>query len=244
MADVSTRTVNQLINDSFKLIGLFTEDRTPQSYRVKEAIDILNAIIDEFENDSIFIPYAKVLQFTATAGKCDYYISREVGADVDYDKPVKIFYAQVIYNNIRYPIKAIRDNIYFENRSVDTAQGIPLYWFLQSTNLGGHLIFYPSPVYNYTVIVKGKFAEDNLYSGETLNDKITPAYYRFLQHAIARDLAKYYKTGIWDANLEADYQRMRSNFQSKNDIDLSMKMSDELSGKRIAPYPIFTWTPS
>lgn len=244
MVDVSTRTVNQLINDSYKLIGMYTENRTPPSFRIIEAIDALNAIIDAFESDTILIPYAKTMSFTATSGKRDYYISKEVGADVDYDKPTKIFYVQILYGNVRYPVKAINDNIFFDSRSVETARGIPIYWYMQQTNLGAHLIFYPAPAYNYTVIVKGKFGEDNLYNGDILSDKITPSYFLFLQHAVARHLAMYYKTGIWDDKNEDNYQKLLGNFSARNDKDLSMKLSDELSGKRISPYPIFTWTPS
>jgi hypothetical protein len=221
MPSILTRSINQLVLDSLKMISLFQEDAAPPAYRISEGIDLLNDLVAQFEHESVLIPYDKVLTFTSTIGKGNYYISPDVGSDVIFAKPCNIAFVEARYNNARYPIKKINDNVYWETFVVENVTGRPLRWLYQRDARGTTLTLHPTPSLPYEILVKGKFGMDEWKSGDIFNTD--RAYYRFLQHALAREYVKYYKTGTWNEMMEKDYDKLLGLYKSSNDRDFSMK---------------------
>lgn len=241
MSYVQTRKVETLIIDAFKLISLYTEGRTPPGFRMEEAFSRLNSIIEGYERNPDIIPYQKTLIFTATVGKDIYYISKLPIADVVHSTPVYINYVQMIFAGIRYPVTIQPWNVFEESRSTNSAQGLPLFCFVQRDDHGTFLKFYPKPALLYQVEVKGKFAMEPFTNLQETLEGITPSFYEFLQYSLARALRQYYPSQPWAPESEECYQLMLADFTARNDADLSMKTNDDFSGKRMTPFPLFNW---
>jgi len=220
---VTDKNVNDLVISAFKLLGLYNEGRVPPSHRILEGIDILNEKVAQYEKESVLIPFNTTFSFTSTVGKSDYYISRDAGADVDYDKPCTISYLQLRYDNLLYPMVKIAENQYRKSFIAENTTGRPYLWFMQRGDTGSTLTIYPKPSLPYEIIIKGKFKMKNWVANDTFTD-IDPAYYNFLKHEIARELHKYYPTGRWDALMEEDYNNLKSLFKSENDRDCSLNL--------------------
>lgn len=219
---VSNLTVNQLILDALNLIDLYTEDRTPPARFINDGIRYLNTITSVFEKDNILIPYNETLKFAATVNKGSYYISKDVGADVDFAKPCYISMVQLVYLNALYPVKRMYDADWFERFSVQNTSGQPLWWNYQRHENGSTLYLYPTPSMAYEVRVKGKFSQTNWIITDDLS-QLDPAYYEFLILALANRYSDVYKTAIWTDKMQARYDKLESLFRATSDADWSMK---------------------
>ena len=223
MTDINEKTVNTLVTDALKLLGLYTEDRTPPSRFINEGIDILNEIIDGFERQNVLIPYNEDFTFPCTIGKSTYSIGPDTGNDIIHSKPCYMSYVYLILNHVRFPMRRMMDSDYLERFTVDNVTGRPVWWNYQRSDHSTTLLVYPCPSDSYTIGIKGKFKMRSWESNDLLTG-LDPSYYKFLKHAIARELTKYYKNTIWDEILEKDYEEMKALFTASTDNDFNMKL--------------------
>jgi hypothetical protein len=221
------RTVNKLIEQSFKKAGLFTQDRVIEGFRTTEALDMLNDIISENSSDGTYVAFYKTLQFPVIAGTKSYTIGKNVGNDVDHERISDLKYCVLIYSNTRYPVKVLSDYDYYDNAWSVSESGRPSSVFVQN-GIGESTLTFPlAPDANYTCEIKAKFILDTL----ALNTDITnvpPYFFRYWKYALAKDLALEYMPGNWGAAHEQVLQKLERHLQMINDIDMNLRVSNAL----------------
>jgi len=225
------RTVNRLIEQSFRKAGLFTQDRSIDGYKVTEALDMLNDILDENSAEPSYVAFYEVLTFPMTAGKREYSIGTNVGNDVVHNRMCSLKEVALITTDTRYPVKIIDDREYYSVVYYESASGRPSSVFLQNEIGQSNLIFISSPDIAYDCEVKAKFILSNL----TLNTDITnvPPYYRqYLKYSLAKELALEYMPKNWTPAHESRLVKLENHLRMMNDYDVTLRVSNALIGRR------------
>lgn len=219
MSVTTTRTANELIEEAFKIIDIFSEERNLSGKRLKEGLDLLNALLSSYRSAPQLIAYDSTITFNLVAGQRQYEISEEVGADVTSNPLARLKFVTLEQDNLQHPVGIVPDNMFYA-RGIDLdAQRRPTQVFLQNDVLKSFLNFIIKPDFAYLCTVKAKFVLDDL----TLNTDITtiPMYYTlYLSYALARLLHGRYAGSKWDAQDETAFNELKQDVMSVADIDL------------------------
>jgi hypothetical protein len=225
------RTVNRLIEQAFRKAGLFTQDRIIQGYKINEALDMLNDILDENSSEMSYVAFYEVFTFAMTPGQREYTIGRNVGNDVDHNRIVALKQVSLIASGARYPVNIISDNDYYSVIYYESAQGRPSSVFFQNEIGQSNLIFISKPDIAYDCEIKAKFILSNL----ALNTDITnvpPYYLQYLKYALAKELALEYLPANWTAAHESRFKKLENHLRMMNDYDVDLRLSNALIGRR------------
>lgn len=219
---VITRTSNSIIENAYKLIGIFSEDRALEGGRVTEALSLLNQLLDQYASVNTRIAYDSLLNFTLTAGKQDYTFSKAIGADVDSQKIVRIKFINLTDGDFSYPVRIQPDEFFFNKTRNLISTTRPTDAYFQNQIEGSKLVFFTKPDKNYGCTIKAKFVIQSVDLNEVLNE--VPSYYHmFLEYALARVLQNHYPGSIWDQIKEDFYQKMLIDISDASDVDLDAR---------------------
>lgn len=226
-----TRTVNRLIEQAFRKAGLFSQDRMIKGYKITEALDMLNDILDENSADTTYVAFYEILQFPMVPGQRIYTIGRNLGNDVDHNRLVELKHVALIASGARYPVRVVDDYDYYAVIYYESAQGRPASVFYQNDIAQTTLTFVAKPDIAYTCELKCK----SILSGLSLNTDITnvpPYYLQYLKYALAKELALEYLPSNWTAFHEKRYQKLEDHLRTMADVDFSLRLSNALIGRR------------
>jgi len=225
------RTVNRLIEQSFRKAGLYTQDRSIEGYKVTEALDMLNDILDENSSEMSYVAFYELLTFAMTPGKREYTIGRNPGNDVDHNRISALKEVALIASGTRYPVRVISDRDYYSVIYYESAQGRPASCFIQNEIGQTNLIFIAKPDIAYDCEIKAKFILSDL----ELNTDITnvpPYFLQYLKYALAKELALEYLPRNWTERHETRLKKFEDHLRVMNDYDTSLRVSDALIGRR------------
>lgn len=92
-----TKSVNDVIVGSLRLIGELGTDEAPDGYMLQTGLDIINELLDKFSADSIYIPYLTTLESQFVVGQDTYSISDMVlGTNIVADRIVDLSFANYV----------------------------------------------------------------------------------------------------------------------------------------------------
>lgn len=238
MSCTTNRTANEIIEEAFKIIGIFSEERNLSGKRLKEGLDLLNGLLSSYRASTQLIAYDSIITFNLVVGQRQYEISEEVSADVNSNPLARLKFVTIENDNLQHPIGIVPDN-YFYARGINlNLSRRPTQVFLQSENEKTFLNFLVKPDLTYLCTVKGKFVLDDL----TLNTDITtiPRYYTlYLSSALARLLHPRYAGSKWDAVDETQYNELKEDVMSVADIDLITETGIALTQSRFNRFSHF-----
>lgn len=219
------RTTNDLINNAFYMLGEFSPNRIPESRDVATGLYILNDMFDYYGTRGVRIPIFREITFTMTPGKGDYTVSNVNNSyDVNAERIIEIDFANVVYNEVSYPVKPMTEAIVKNRVRWDNLESWPEIVWLDKEVLYSTLHFYPKPSLAFECIIKGKFMLDHLELHDQL-DEIPPNYNRFLRYALARELKEYYPSSNWSGTSEKEYQIMLSELMGSAEVDVTLRPS-------------------
>ena len=227
---MSIKTANDIIKQAYTKIGIGASDRNLAGDKSRQALDLLNAQLDNYAAQSSLIAYDGILQFPLVVGQQNYTISKEtsLSPDVDSYKIVKLKYVTLISDNIRYPVDIVEDHVWFRNRRNLTLTGRPTQVYLQNEPFLTNLFFLRKPEKVYNCEVKAKFVVQNLKY--TTDISTLPTYYRlFLIYELASLLVDFEPGTNWTAKSEQIHKRLTQNLTSTNDMDLTSVTSSVLN---------------
>jgi len=225
------RTVNRLIEQSFRKAQLYTQDRIIEGYKITEALDMLNDILDENSAEASYVAFYQLLTFAMTPGKREYTIGRNVGNDIVNNRLVELKHVSLIASETRYPVRIITDNDYYSVIYYESAAGRPSSVFSQNEIAQTTLIFISKPDIAYTCEVKGKFILSDLELNTDI-ENVPPYFYQYLKYALAKELALEYLPANWTPNHEKRFMKLENHLRTMNDYDTSIRFSDALIGRR------------
>ena len=233
------RTVNQLIINSLYLTGELGVGETPNSFMLTTGLDILNAILDSLDADSIYVPYLTTVNFTLQSGQGTYSISDMETADITADRVVDLSFANYSVPTtgdtvLVYPLRVISKAEYYNIVRQNNLQSRPGFIFLDKQALESFITLYPVPNANYPCSIQFKAMINALSNQDTLGE-LPPFYYEFLKYAIARQFIAYYPSANWPQTNEDHYREMYQTLKNANETDLTIRPSNVLT----APEPYY-----
>lgn len=230
---IISRTVNDVVEGAFKLIGLFSEDRALENFRATEGLSYLQKILDNFGGVNTRIAYDAQLPFNLVLNQRTYTFSKEVGADVNSNKIVELKYVFLTDSDFNYPVDIENDDIFFNRRINLLSTGRPTQCFFQNaldeTNSYevSKITFFTLPDKAYDCTIKAKFVPNAVALSQPF-DEVPNFYHLFLEYALGRELRNHYAGSNWDNEKELRYKELLDNVLAGNDLDLTTKTSTAL----------------
>ncbi len=216
---VITRTVNTIIENAYKLIGLYSEDRALEQSRTTEGLYLLNALLDHYASNDKRIAYNSLLSFNLVIGQTTYSFSKKVGASVDSNRIVDLKYIILEDDDKNYPVNIQPDQFYFNNIRKTNVINRPIDAYFQNDIDESRIIFFTKPAKAYPITLKAKFVIDAVELSQPLDE--VPAYmHLFLGYALGRILHDHYPGSVWTSTQEAQYQEMLANIINAADTSL------------------------
>jgi hypothetical protein len=234
-----TRTINQLIDSAYRLLGEVGADEVVTGTETSEALYVLNELLDQFSAGGVYIPYNQQVTFNFTAGKGTYSFSDVVSADVTVSRIVGISYANYFVQvdssqPISYPLYIINKSQYYNIVRLSTLKTRPGFVFLDRQITESFLTFYPIPDQPYQCTMGLKL----MIPSFALNQPITnvpPYAQRFLRYALTRELKSWYPSGKWSEQDEEEYTRCFNDFKESNELDMTIRPTQIL----VSPRPFY-----
>lgn len=225
------RTVNKLIEQSFKKAGLFTQDKIIKGYQITEALETLNDILDENSADTTYVAFYELITFPMVPGKREYSIGTNLGNDVTHNRIIELKHVSLIASGARYPVRIIDDWQYYTVVYYESAQGRPASVFYQNEIGQTNLIFISKPDIAYTCELKAKSILSNLELNTNISN-VPPYYLQYLKYALGKELALEYMPSNWTPAHEARFNKLESHLRSMTDINYALSVSSALIGRR------------
>lgn len=192
---MAINTVIDLINQSVRLLNINAVGDTLPAAEAEEALDILNMMLGQWQNDGLNIYYEATGLYDMTANDNVYTIGKGAGADFDAVRPLKILHAftrlSTGTNLIDYPMEEITTAQYqnFPNKTITTQY--PNYFLYQPTWPNATITLFPIS----TMTLKlGLTMQAQLGTFTTYNDALSlpPGYLQALRYNLAVNLAPQY----------------------------------------------------
>jgi len=214
-----SRSVNDIINNAFYLLGEVTPDTIPSSSMLDRGLFLLNDMLDSFSGAGVFIPCIREITVTLTPGQHTYIISNIIPADFNFNRIVELDFVIIDQENIDYPVRIVDRAVVLNSIRYPTIQGMPDKVYLDRLELQSNLTFYPTPQLAFITKIRAKFMLDRLAPFQVITE-VPPYYYKFLRYGLARELASYYPSGSWKEIQENEYQMMYQRIKGSAEVNL------------------------
>jgi len=221
MPEIS-RTTNEIIQEAFRLIGIYSSDRNLSGGDLDLGLRELNIILDSYNGASVKIPYNKTLDFYLTPSQQSYVISNKSGTDVSSNPIMLMNNIVLIDSDIQYPIRIASDDIYYNNPQNLTSNGKPEQVFLQNDVDQTTITFDKIPDKAYQCVIKGKFTFNHASLNQVI-DEVPAFYHSFLEYKLAQKLHNKYSGSTWSQSKESELQELERRVDSKTDCDLKIR---------------------
>ncbi|HWI50078.1 MAG TPA: hypothetical protein VNU45_17855 [Rummeliibacillus sp.] len=224
-------SAGDLISQALQMVGVFSPSQPIDGPTAMNNLKLFNFLLNSFNSTGQYIPYFKEITFTLTPGKDTYTFSTIIDpnqVDVVAPRIIDLRYCNLIYQNISFPVQVKDRSTVYDLTRVLTNQTQPVYVVVEQDILLTKLLFYPSPVQAYECHLKAKLMLENV----NYNDDITslPGNYNlYLIYSLARMFDDIYAKNRWSQKQEADYQAMKKEITTSNDIDISVIPNAALS---------------
>ena len=178
------------------LIGATAVDETPTTSELNLAMRVANMMIDRWSSMPNMLRSTDTLSFTATAAKPTYTIG-PYGADINTEKPIRVFSAYVQdQSKVDYSLDIVDKSVYDQLQDKDISTGRPTMFIYdpqgttQYTSYGTITLYY-TPDQTYTVYFD---CTRDVTEFEDLDDTIEfePIYYEALKYGLAVRLFRHY----------------------------------------------------
>lgn len=137
-------TVQQVINRSFRLLGVIAQGQTADASDTADALTALNAMLDGWRNEKLMVDSFATITVPLVSSQASYTIGAS-GADVTATSPVTVESAFVRKSNVDYKLKPIDDKTYQGIAEKTSESDIPEFFYFNHTNANSTLYVYPVP---------------------------------------------------------------------------------------------------
>jgi hypothetical protein len=219
------RTVNDIINNAFYLLGEVSPDVVPSSSMVNQGLFVLNNMLDSFSAEGVFIPTIKEIDVTLVPNQQVYVVSNIVPADFNFNRIVELDFVVIRQQNIDYPIRVVDRSVILNNIRYPTLIGMPDKVYLDRLELQSNLTFYPTPSLAFSCRILAKFMLDSFELFQVITE-VPPSMFEFLIYGLARQLSAYYPSSTWKTSSfafsvqEEQYQTTLQRLKGGNSVNL------------------------
>lgn len=184
-------TVRDLIRASMRKLGAIASGEQPSASEASDGLEALNALLESWNTERLFVFSIMPHQYDLTAGKQAYTLGP--GGDFDQPRPVKIDQAYVHYTQNGpqtpdIPIAILNTDQWASKEVKNTSSTFPTEMYNNGDNPLSKLFFWPIPTINVPVILWtwGQIADFPDINQDII---LPPGYYRALLYNLAVELA-------------------------------------------------------
>ena len=217
--------VSQLITNSFRNIGVCSEARSLESYRLQEGFDTLNTLLKYFASDPSFVGFNDKIVFNIIAGQRNYEFSRLAPLPdyqhIDSNRIISRRSVSVVQNNMQYAIGIIHDYDFYNAGalSLQTSTAPYLNGFFRNQACRTLLEFVQIPAANLACTIIGKFVISPFVTFQDVVDELVPEFFiQYLIKSLGRKLHELYLGSKWDEVDENAYQAMDRDVKAASDF--------------------------
>lgn len=225
-----TQTVNDFVQDSYQLVSANSPTVPLQGDDLPKAVNILNRLVKSYSSSSLLLTIAQKITFTVAIGQQFVTFGDPTYVptpNITVGRLSNLERAWLELDGVDYPLIDESRGVFFGSYKFFPQLGLPRFVIITNDLNLTTMQLYPAPSQVYRLFVYGKFELPLFVMGGTM--AALPLYYqRYLQFALARELA-YYKgrSSAWDAKLEAMYQEARDEMESVSAMDLVIDSANE-----------------
>lgn len=233
------RKTNDIILHALYLIGELGVEETPDAFMMEQGIELINEVLDNYNQDNILIPYQTTHTFDFVASQSTYSVSDIISSPtVNANRILDLVFANyTVESQVTYPLNIVSKAEFYEITRLTTLDTRPGIIFLDKQADRSNLVVYPNPDQGYECKVILKSMLDFLSLGEDISG-LPPNYYGLLKYSLARKFQLVYPSAQWSPVAEQMYQELYENAKNSNETDLTIRPSDLLTSGR----PAFWWT--
>ena len=184
------QTVNQIIQAALRLLTV--KDANNATLTTAEAADglqALNELIEQMNTQSLF--QVSKTQITQVITPNDGTYTFGTGGDNSV-RPLEIYTAYVVYNNISYPVRIISNEEYSDIAFKTTTSSYPYNIYFRAAYPLATVQMYPVPTVAATLYLEARAALAT-YTAGTDSVDLPPGYMKYLKNQLAVDIGPEYK---------------------------------------------------
>ena len=220
--------VNDLIRQAYFTAHVLREGEEAIGFKAVQGLQFLNAILDEWGGNGVFIPYTNQIFIDLIANQYLYQYSPVIVELTEAQLIIETNVQQSLYianeydfNRMNFQFPITRPNsIYLGKEQA----------FDQNGNLASNLYFYPTPQQSYTarLMIRQQLAEVTLLQSL---DALPARIYKTLRYQLTNDIQLVYGTEM-PPKFYNDLQQCIAQMQALNPTDMSVLTTDPFKGYR------------
>lgn len=225
-----SQTVKEFISDSYQLVSASSPTVPLHGNDTFYGLSVLNRLIKAYSGTGLMLTIAKEVVYTLSINQQTVTFadpSYTPAADVQQGRLANMQNAWLLLDGVTYPLVDESRNVFLASYKYDPQVGLPRFAIIYNqTNLTTMRI-YPGASQGYELHVYGKFEMSELDENSTMDD--FPGYYiRYLQFALARELAFYKgRSKAWTPDLNNMYIEARNDMESVSSVNLVIQTENE-----------------
>lgn len=225
-----TETIKEFIQDSYQLVSASSPTVPLHGSDMINGLRILNRLLRSYSGTGLMLTIAKTVAFTMGIGQNNVTFgspSYVPTPDVPVGRLANMQNAWLELDGVTYPLVDESRNVFLASYKYDPQQGLPRFAIIYNETNLTRMRVYPSPSQVFNLFVYGKFELPSF----TENDDTSqlPDYYiRFLQFALAKDLAFYKgRSQAWTPDLQNEYMEAKKDTESVSSVNLVVQTENE-----------------
>lgn len=224
------QTTKQFIKDSYSLISASSPTVPLQGYDTFDGLNILNRLVRSFSDSALMLTIAQEVIYDLSIGQSNITFgaaSYVPTPNVTQGRLANMQNAWLLLDGVTYPLVDESRNVFFASYKYDPQVGLPRFAIITNLVDLTNMRIYPGASQPYELHVYGKFELPDFT--ETSSMEALPGYYqRFLQLALAKDLAMYKgRMSAWTEGLEKEYLKSEANTIAVSAVNLVIQTENE-----------------
>lgn len=223
----TNQTINKLIENAYFLTGEISPEEDIPSRYMSEALDLLNDLINHFSTNAYNISYMQTIKWNTVPNQADYIFSNDLSADIISNRLTSIEFMNYQFSlddGLLYPMAIVTRAMLFNNSLLEKSGSLPAYALLEREISQSRIKIYPTPSQVFFMTMRAKFYIDKFELNQNIIN-VPLSEQRFLKYALARELTFIYPATNWTPIKEDEYQTMKQDRFSTNDIDMMAESS-------------------
>lgn len=185
-----------MITRAMRLAGVFTKNTAPDDDEAADGLAALNAMLDSWSTERLFVYYIVDESLTLSAGDGQYTMGS--GGDLNTTAPTRIDPSCVIrLNDLDYPLSIIDNQAWAAITAKTIQSNIPIYLFPDMQYPLVYLNFWPVPSTTATCRVRS-WKQLQTFADLTTSLSLPKGYQRAIEYSLAEEFGPEFSVDIPD----------------------------------------------
>lgn len=225
-----SQTVKDFVKDSYQLISANSPTVPLQDDDMSKGVKFLNQLLKSYSSTGLLLTIAKEVVYNLSINQSEVTFgdpSYMPTPDVTEGRLANMQDAWLLLDNVTYPLINEDRNVFLSSYKYDPQVGLPRFAILFNQTDLTTMRLYPGASQEYELHVYGKFELPLLTENSDMSS--LPVYYtRYLQFALARDLAFYKgRSAAWTPDLKEMLLEAKQDMESVSTVNVVIQSQNE-----------------